>query len=102
MSNHVHLIIRAAEGFLLQNILRDFKRFTSKTIVEAIKENPQESRKGWLLDKFSTLNTASYFFQPSYCEQLTVCFTCSQRHQSDGCNTDLEQSRTSNVTHFPV
>ena len=39
MSNHVHLIIRAQEGFLLQNILRDFKRHTSKKVVEAIKEN---------------------------------------------------------------
>ena len=39
-------------GFLLQNILRDFKRHTSKKVVEAIKENPQESRKEWLIDKF--------------------------------------------------
>jgi REP element-mobilizing transposase RayT len=52
MTNHVHLIVRAKEGYLLQNILRDFKRHTSKKVVEAIKENPQESRKEWLIDKF--------------------------------------------------
>ena len=54
MTNHVHLIIRAQENCLLQNILRDFKRHTSKTIIEAIRNNPQESRREWLLDKFET------------------------------------------------
>ncbi len=33
-------------------ILGSFKRFTSKAIVTAIKENPQESRKEWLLRQF--------------------------------------------------
>ena len=54
MTNHVHLIIRAQEGYLLQDILRDFKRFTSNTILKAIKDNPQESRKEWLLAQFKT------------------------------------------------
>lgn len=52
MSNHVHLIIRAKEGYILQDIMRDFKKFTSKKIISAIKENPQESRKEWLINKF--------------------------------------------------
>ena len=56
MTNHAHLIIRAEEGYLLQNILRDFKRYTSKNVVEAIKQNPQESRKEWLLQKFVSEN----------------------------------------------
>jgi REP element-mobilizing transposase RayT len=54
MTNHVHLIIRAQEGFLLQDILRDFKRFTSNKILKEIKENPRESRKEWLLEQFKT------------------------------------------------
>ena len=33
-------------------ILGSFKRFTSNAIVAAIKENPQESRKEWLLKQF--------------------------------------------------
>jgi REP element-mobilizing transposase RayT len=49
MSNHLHLIVRAKEGCSLPDILRDFKKFTSKQIVKAIEENPQESRKGWLI-----------------------------------------------------
>ena len=54
MSNHVHLIIRAEEGNKLSEILRDFKKFTSKAVINAIKENQQESRKEWLLDQFKT------------------------------------------------
>ena len=45
MSNHVHLIARAAEGKQLQDIMRDHKKFTAKKIVEAIEANLQESRR---------------------------------------------------------
>jgi len=61
MTNHVHLIIRANEGYLSQNILRDFKRHTSKKIIEAVKENPQESRREWLLEKFQTKEGISFW-----------------------------------------
>jgi REP element-mobilizing transposase RayT len=54
MSNHIHLIVRAKDGYLLPNILRDFKKFTSKAIINAISENSQESRKEWLLEHFKT------------------------------------------------
>jgi putative transposase len=33
----------------MHDILRDMKKFTSKAIIKAIEENPQESRKEWLL-----------------------------------------------------
>ena len=49
MSNHVHLIISAKEGHSISNILRDLKKFTSRQIVEAIKANPKESRKEWMV-----------------------------------------------------
>jgi REP element-mobilizing transposase RayT len=51
MSSHIHLIVTAPDGEL-QNIVRDFKKFTSKKLIEAIKEYP-ESRREWLLRKFS-------------------------------------------------
>ena len=54
MTNHVHLMIRAKEGYLLQDILRDFKKFTSKAVIKAIKENYGESRKEWLLKQLET------------------------------------------------
>ena len=54
MTSHVHLIIRAGEEILLQDILRDYKKFTSKAIIQAITNNIQESRKEWLLEQFKT------------------------------------------------
>ena len=36
MSNHLHLLASAAEGYNLSDILRDFKKFTSKTIIDKI------------------------------------------------------------------
>ena len=54
MTNHVHLIARAEEGDLLSDILRDFKKFTSKAVLKAINENQRESRKEWLLKQFET------------------------------------------------
>jgi REP element-mobilizing transposase RayT len=52
MSNHLHLIAAADEGYHLSNILRDFKKFTSKAILSEINDNPLESRKKWLLNEF--------------------------------------------------
>jgi REP element-mobilizing transposase RayT len=48
MTNHIHLIACAKEGFILSDILRDFKKFSSRTILNSIRNNPQESRKDWL------------------------------------------------------
>lgn len=53
MTNHVHLIFGSVGGQHPSQLLGDFKRFTSKAIVQAIKENPQESRKEFLLEHFS-------------------------------------------------
>ena len=41
MSNHVHLVVSAEEGNCkLSDIIRDFKKFTSKKIVKTIKLIP--------------------------------------------------------------
>lgn len=50
MSNHIHLIAQSKEG-KLSDLIRDFKKFTSKNILEAIKTEP-ESRREWMLDLF--------------------------------------------------
>lgn len=52
MSNHLHLIAEADDGYHLSDILRDFKKFTSKAIVAEIQDNPLESRKKWMLGEF--------------------------------------------------
>ena len=52
MTNHLHLIAKAQEGFELSWIIRDLKKFTSKQIIKAVEENQQESRKKWMLSIF--------------------------------------------------
>jgi putative transposase len=52
MTNHLHLVARADEGYRLSDIIRDFKKFTAKKIIEVIKEEP-ESRREWILYRFS-------------------------------------------------
>jgi REP element-mobilizing transposase RayT len=56
MSNHVHLIIGTTDK-PMQDILRDIKRHTSKTILKAIEDNIQESRKDWMLSEFKYAGT---------------------------------------------
>ena len=51
MSNHMHLIVRAKEGFELSAIIRDFKKYTAKRIINKIVED-NESRKEWMLYRF--------------------------------------------------
>jgi len=58
MTNHLHFIGSAREGFLMSNILRDMKKFTSKKIVDAIANNEQESRREWMLAIFK--NAGNY------------------------------------------
>ena len=48
MPSHVHFIFRSSKQQPME-LLRDFKKFTSKEVIEAIKNNPQESRKELLL-----------------------------------------------------
>ena len=51
MSNHLHLIAGAQEGYSLSDILRDMKKFTSKKIVAAMFEI-NESRRKWMYNRF--------------------------------------------------
>ncbi|MDW3196869.1 MAG: transposase [Cytophagales bacterium] len=67
MSNHVHLIASAAEGKSLSDILRDLKKYTSKQLLKELRENPQESRKSWMMWLFrsagdSNSNNQDYQF----------------------------------------
>ena len=52
MPSHIHFIVRSSIG-QPSELLRDFKRHTSKRVIEAIESNPQESLKKWLLWMFN-------------------------------------------------
>ena len=50
MTNHIHLIIQS-EDAKLSDLIRDFKKFTAKTILDKIQTEP-ESRRDWMLERF--------------------------------------------------
>ena len=51
MPSHVHFVFRSTKEDP-SGLLRDFKGFTARKLINAIEENPQESRKEWLLEMF--------------------------------------------------
>jgi putative transposase len=49
MTSHVHMIIGSNKN-KLEDIMRDMKSYTSTHLKKAIKENPRESRRKWMLE----------------------------------------------------
>jgi REP element-mobilizing transposase RayT len=52
MTNHLHMIVGANEDSKVSDIMRDFKKFTSKEILSVLKTDIQESRREWMLNRF--------------------------------------------------
>ena len=63
MSNHIHMIIQSQEA-TLSDLIRDFKKFTAKLILEKI-QNSLESRREWMLERFK-LATESHSRNKNY------------------------------------
>lgn len=53
MTNHAHLIISTNNSTRLSDIVRDMKSYISRQIRTLLEEHSRESRKEWLLHKFS-------------------------------------------------
>lgn len=51
MPSHIHLIFRSSIKDP-SGLIRDFKGFTARKMIKSISENPQESRKEWMLWMF--------------------------------------------------
>jgi putative transposase len=51
MSNHVHLVVSVNEGHNLSDFVRDFKKFTAKSVIDYI-QTGAESRAEWMLHQF--------------------------------------------------
>lgn len=57
MTNHLHMIVsHQIDNGHLAKVIGDFKKFSSKKVIKAIIQNPQESRKRWLLEHFKEKN----------------------------------------------
>lgn len=74
MSNHIHLIVRARNENL-SDIIRDFKKYTAKSIYRLITNNLKESRKAWLT-KVLSYQGKIWFWEEGYHgeEILSVAF----------------------------
>lgn len=60
MTNHLHLIVsHEIDNEHLWDVIRDFKKFTSKAVISAIIDNPVESRKRWILKHFEEENIST-------------------------------------------
>jgi len=75
MPSHLHLIGRSENNYTLSEILRDFKKFTSKAIIKQIVNEP-ESRRDWILEYFSKAgecNKINYKFwqEGNHAEEIT-------------------------------
>ncbi len=65
MSNHLHLMASATEPNQMSDILRDFKKFTARNIINEIRNSGKESRKEWmerLLKHYAKLSTGKKEF----------------------------------------
>ncbi len=68
MPSHVHLVFKSTIQ-KPEDLLRDFKTFTSKQMIKLISENIRESRKEWMLAAFrkagalNSNNTTYQFWQ---------------------------------------
>ena len=71
MTNHVHLIISSHDN-KIADLVRDIKKYTSRQIIDLIAQNPQESRKEWMLNIFlfvgkgNKSNTNYQFWKQDY------------------------------------
>lgn len=63
MTNHVHLIFSTKFPGTHSSILRDLKKFTSREIIQAIKNNRKESRKRWMLPIFIRPTTKTNYIR---------------------------------------
>ncbi len=87
MPSHVHLIFRSTNENP-SGLLRDFKKYTSKKILEVIQENTQESRKEWLLGMFKHAgknkgNVSKYQFWQHHNKPIELYSTAVTKQKLD-------------------
>ena len=66
MSSHVHMIVARHGKQNLEHVIRDIKKYTCLKIIEAINNNPQESRREllmWLFERAGTYNPHNTRYQ---------------------------------------
>lgn len=72
MPNHFHMICSFINNANPGMVIKNIKSFTAMKLIDAIINNPQESRKKWMLDLFEKngLNNKSNFSPDNYRDQF--------------------------------
>ena len=85
MSNHIHLIIQSNEG-KLSDLIRDFKKFTAKSILEKIQTEPERHRE-WMLERFKLATEShsrninyQFYYVSSRFQALVAVWKSSRRN----------------------
>ncbi len=95
MPNHVHMIVGRNGEQRLEDIIRDFKKYTSVHIVRAIEQNSEESRKQWLLWMFRKLAEKSEKHQK-------YCFWQNEYHPIELSDNQMMQQKLDYIHENPV
>ncbi len=94
MTNHVHVIFQSQNGNL-SDIIRDFKKFTSKTIFREIDMSGKESRRKWLNMVFE------YYAKYNKRNRLRQFWT-HENHAVELSTNDMLDSRLEYIHNNPV
>lgn len=95
MTNHMHLIVGRNGEVNIEDIIRDFKKYTAVVLCKAIENNPQESRKKWLLWMFHKLAEKSKKHQK-------YCFWQNEYHPIELATNEMMQQKLDYIHHNPV
>ena len=94
MTNHVHLIARANEGFQLSDIVRDFKKFTANQILPLLAD-AKESRKDWMLKRFE-------FAAAAHQRKSKYQFWTHENHAIELYSAEVAQQKLTYIHNNPV
>ncbi|MFT6883696.1 MAG: putative transposase [Marinoscillum sp.] len=95
ISNHIHLILGRNGEDKIENIITDFKKYTSVKLIEAIQQNPSESRSKWMLWIFKKLAEKSNKHQQ-------YCFWQNEYHPIELTNNHMIQQKLDYIHLNPV
>lgn len=96
MSNHLHMVVQAKEGYNLPLIMRELKKYTTKKMFDAIAAEP-DLRKEWMLEKFEQFGQRF-----NKIEKCHLWQNCSNPVYIDAANTQMIHDHIIYIHENPV
>jgi putative transposase len=89
MTNHLHLMAQAKQGYSLSLLANEFKKFTTKIILEDIDAEP-EIRRNWIMQKFEEASASLKFLDKFQVWQTRINSVYIDLQDTDMINEQLE------------